>query len=106
MRIEVVPVEAGEVLWTAKSKCDFAIFVCSGNFELEGNEDQIGKIKLTPGQFVGDFPSIMNEKTKTISTVRCIKSGDTLQIKKPLLIDFLSNNPGLFIYIRDKLVVE
>ena len=48
----------------------------------------------------------MNEKTKTISTVRCLKSGDTLQIKKPLLIDFLSNNPGLFIYIRDKLVVE
>ena len=106
MRIEVVTIEQGEVLWTKNNTCEYALFICSGIFELESPEDVVGKVKLNTGQLVGDFPSIMNEKIKTISTVRCIKTGDILRIKKHLLLDFLSNNPGLFIHIRDKLIVN
>jgi CRP-like cAMP-binding protein len=106
MRIEVITVDQGEVLWAKNSTCEFALFICSGSFELDSPEDVLGKVKLASGQLVGDFPSIMNEKVKTISTVKCIKPGDILRIKKHLLLDFLSNNPGLFIHIRDKLIVN
>lgn len=106
MRIEVVRIEQGEMLWTRNSSCEFALFICSGGFELESPEDILGKLKLTSGQLVGDFPSLMNDKIKTISSIKCTKTGDILKIKKHLLLDFLSNNPGLFIHIRDKLVVN
>jgi hypothetical protein len=106
MRIEVVSVEQGEVLWAKSSSCEFAMFICSGGFELDSPDEILGKLKLTTGQLVGDFPSLMNEKIKTISSVRCTKAGDILKIKKHLLHDFISNNPGLFIHIRDKLVVN
>ena len=106
MRIEVVRVEPGEVLWTKYNHCEFAMFICTGDFELDSPEEALGKIKLLPGQLVGDFPSLMNDKTKTISSIKCTKAGDILKIKKHLLHDFLSNNPGLFIHIRDKLVVN
>lgn len=106
MRIEVVRVEQGEALWLKGASCEFALFICSGGFELDSPEDVLGKLKLTSGQLVGDFPSLMNDKIKTISSVKCTKTGDILKIKKHLLHDFLSNNPGLFIHIRDKLVVN
>ena len=89
-----------------KGKCEFAIFICSGLFELESSEESLSKTRLHSGQFVADFPSMLNDKVRTVSLLRCLKSGDTLQIKKALLVDFLSNNPGLFIYVRDKLVVD
>lgn len=106
MRIEVVRIEQGEILWSKNSSCEFALFICSGGFELESPEDILGKLKLISGQLVGDFPSLMNDKIKTISSIKCTKTGDILKIKKHLLLDFLSNNPGLFIHIRDKLVVN
>lgn len=106
MRIEVITVDQGEMLWSKNSTCEFALFICSGAFELESPEDVLGKVKLSTGQLVGDFPSMMNEKIKTISSVKCTKAGDILRIKKHLLLDFLSNNPGLFIHIRDKLIVN
>lgn len=106
MRIEVVTIDQGEVLWPKNSTCEYALFICSGSFELESPEDVLGKVKLNTGQLVGDFPSIMNEKIKTISSVKCTKSGDILRIRKHLLLDFVSNNPGLFIHIRDKLIVN
>lgn len=106
MRIEVVRVEQGEVLWSKNSFCEFALFICTGAFELDTPEDVLGKLKLQPGQLVADFPSLIKDNRKTISALKCTKGGDILKIKKPLLLDFLSNNPGLFIIIRDKIVVQ
>lgn len=106
MRIEVVKVEPGETLWAKNSTCEFAAFVCGGLFELETPEEVLGKMKLNTGHLVCDFPSVMNEKVKTTSTVKCLKPGDILKIKKNLLLDFLANNPGLYISLRDKIVVE
>ena len=106
MRIEVVRVEQGEMLWNKNSFCEFALFICTGAFELDSPEDYLGKIKLQPGQLVADFPSLIKDQKKTICALKCTKGGDILKIKKPLLLDFLANNPGLFIYIRDKLMVQ
>ena len=106
MRIEVVRAEPGETMWCKGSSCDFAMFICTGGFELESPDDQLGRFKLSQGQMVGDFPNLINDKVKTISSVKCIKAGDMLKIKRNLLLDFLFNNPGLFILLRDKLVVD
>lgn len=105
MRIEVAKVTAGETLWSKGSPCEFCMFICGGEFELDSPEEHNGKIKLHQGQLVADFPAMLNEGRST-SSVRCLKTGDILRVKRELLMEFLTNNPGLFIFIRDKLVVD
>ena len=106
MRIEVAKVTQNEILWSKNSICDFAFFICSGVFEMDSPEGSLRKLKLEQGQLVGDFPSLLADKVRTVSSVRCITSGDTLQIKKVHLLDFLSNNPGLFICFKNRLVIN
>jgi hypothetical protein len=101
MRVEVVEVAAGEILWAKNSVPEYALFICKGEFQLS-SEKTIG---LSKGQLIGDFPALIRGK-KTTSQLKCNSIGEILRIKKHQILEFLTNNPGLFIYLKDKFIID
>jgi hypothetical protein len=102
MRVEVYQTHEGEFLWKKDVVAEYAFLICSGDYELL----QAGKeVNLKKGQLVGDFPAIIRDHP-TKSALKCSFAGELLRIRKHHLEKFLMDNPGLFIYLKDKLIVN
>lgn len=102
MRVEVYQANQGEYLWKFNGVAEYAFLICSGDYELL--QDDKG-VYLKNGQLVGDFPAIIRDHCTT-SALKCLAAGELLRIRKHHLEKFLMDNPGLFIYLKDKMIVN
>lgn len=106
-------VEKDEYLWKINEECNFCFFIVEGEYELlkPGEEKNCiedlynDKKSVKQGCLIGDFPNMIMGRNCN-STVRCItEKGLVLVFPKPSLIQFLSRNPGLYVFLKEKLII-
>lgn len=88
-----------EVLWSFGEEPDYAILIQKGSFLLCREEGKLKDI-CSSGYYVGEVSAmIKNQKTKT--KVVCYEEGSAFILYKSDFLNFLSKNPGLFVYFSD-----
>lgn len=106
MSLKQVKIKADEYVWKINSQPSCCFFIYSGEFLQFGPDEKSGGgYQLNKGQFVGDFPNIIEDR-KCISSLKCEKAGHILMFDRDIFRDFLSKNPGLYIFLKDKIVVD
>lgn len=105
VRLKEVNVNSGEVLWKVGDTPTYCFFICSGRFLQQGPGGKANCFNLIKGQLVGDFPHLIQSKV-CVSCQKCVESGQILVFDKDNFIQFLSKNPGLYVFLKDKIVVE
>ena len=84
---------------------NYCFIVVSGEIHLSVETSHLGTYQLKPGQFVGDFPNILNG-TPYKTSVRVVEDSKLLLMDKSDFADFVRSNPGLLVFFKDKFIVE
>jgi hypothetical protein len=98
----------GTVLWTSESMeaPKTCLFVYEADsIELKTPSSYKWPVnKLQPGNFIGDFPSIVAKKEPKTEAY-CIKDCQIIEVQSSELLQFLGKNPGMKLMMREEYII-